>query len=183
MTGWNNFFSIEHNPLSDSIPSLLLSSVVSQGTVLGAILFLIHINDMELIQDSSTISFADDTKISREIQLTEDTEILQSDLNNVIDWSPANNMELHEKKFESLRGRLQRTSGKWGGGWFWNFGHSRTGGGGWFVKVRTSENFWKNRNSKICHSSLKVKLEIIIDRDSNMRAFTYDVCSNLGVSK
>ena len=29
----------------------------------------------------------------------------------------------------------------------------------------------------------KVKLEIIIDRYSNMRAFTYDVCSNLGVSK
>ena len=34
-----------------------------------------------------------------------------------------------------------------------------------------------------CQSSLKLKLEIIIDRDSNMRAFTYDVCSNLGVSK
>ena len=32
-------------------------------------------------------------------------------------------------------------------------------------------------------ATLKLKLEIIIDRDSNMRAFTYDVCSNLGVSK
>ena len=31
--------------------------------------------------------------------------------------------------------------------------------------------------------NLKLKLEIIIDRDSNMRAFTYDVCSNLGVGK
>ena len=63
--------------------------------------------DLELaIQDSSTSSFADDTRISREIQLTEDTEILQSDLNNVIDWSTANNMELHEKKFESLSYRL-----------------------------------------------------------------------------
>ena len=28
--------------------------------------------------------------------------------------------------------------------------------------------------------NLKLKLEIIIDGDSNMRAFTYDVCSNLG---
>ena len=56
-------------------------------------------------------------------------------------------------------------------------------GEGWFVKVRTSENFWKNRNSKISQSSLKSKLEIIIDRDSNIIAFTYDVCSNLGVSK
>ena len=38
--------------------------------------------------------------------LVKDTEILQSDLNNVIDWSTANNMELHEKKFESLSYRL-----------------------------------------------------------------------------
>ena len=43
--------------------------------------------------------------------------------------------------------------------------------------------FLKNRNSKISQSSLKLKLEIIIDQDSNMIAFTYDVCSNLGVSK
>ena len=48
------------------------------------------------------------------------------------------------------------------------------GGRGWFCE---------NRNSKISQSSLTLKLEIIIDRDSNMRAFTYDVCSNLGVSK
>ena len=39
------------------------------------------------------------------------------------------------------------------------------------------------KNSKISQSSLKLKLEIIIDRYSNMRAFTYDVCSNLGFSK
>ena len=82
-------------------------SGLPQGTVLGPILFLIYMNDLELaIQDSSTSSFADDTRISREIQLTEDTEILQSDLNNVIDWSTANNMELHEKKFKSLSYRL-----------------------------------------------------------------------------
>ena len=44
------------------------------------------------------------------------------------------------------------------------------------MKVRTSGNFRKNRNSKISQSSLKLKLEIIIDRDSNMIAFTYDIC-------
>ena len=42
------------------------------------------------------------------------------------------------------------------------------GRGGWFVKVRTSENFLKKQNSKISQSSLKLKLEIIIDRDSNI---------------
>ena len=40
----------------------------------------------------------------------------------------------------------------------------------------------KKSKFKISHSSLKLKLEIIIYRDSNMRVFTYDVCSNLGVS-
>ena len=89
-----------------SLTALVISGV-PQGTVLGPILFLIYINDLELaIQDSSTSSFADDTRISRELQLTEDTEILQSDLNNVIDWSTSNKMELHEKKFESLSYRL-----------------------------------------------------------------------------
>ena len=43
-----------------------------------------------------------------------------------------------------LRGRLQRTSGKWGGGGGGVVLKFRTfpdGGRGWFVKVRTSENF------------------------------------------
>ena len=33
-------------------------------------------------------------------------EILQSDLNKIIDWSTANNMELHEKRFESFQTTL-----------------------------------------------------------------------------
>ena len=40
--------------------------------------------------------------------------------------------------YNTLSGRLQRTSGKWGGG---GFEISDIPGGGWFVKVRTSENF------------------------------------------
>ena len=43
--------------------------------------------------------------------------------------------------------------------------------------------FLKKSKFQNFQSSLKLKLEIIIDQDSNMRAFTYDVCSNLGVSK
>ena len=42
----------------------------------------------------------------------------------------------------NVRGRLQRTSGKWGGGGFEISDIPGRGeGGGWFVKVRTSENF------------------------------------------
>ena len=50
---------------------------------------------------------------------------------------------------------------------------ARTGGGGWFVKFGRPK-----ISEKIeIQSSLKLKLEIIIYRDSNMRAFTYDVSS------
>ena len=42
---------------------------------------------------------------------------------------------------EPLRGRLQRTSGKWGGGGGFEISDiPGRGEGGWFVKVRTSEN-------------------------------------------
>ena len=57
------------------------------------------------------------------------------------------------------------------------------GGGLWkFGRPKISE---KIEIPKISQSSLELKLEIIINRDSNMIAFTYDydVCSNLGVSK
>ena len=78
-------------------------SGVPQGTVLGPILFLIYINDLESsIEDSTSSSFADDTRISRMIEYVCDTQSLQSDLDNVVRWSASNNMELHEKKFEFL---------------------------------------------------------------------------------
>ena len=40
-----------------------------------------------------------------------------------------------------------------------------------------------SREQRYLAYNLNLKLEIIIARDPNMRAFTYDVCSNLGVSK
>jgi retron-type reverse transcriptase len=89
-----------------SLPFPVISGV-PQGTVLGPILFLMYINDLETtIKDSTASSFADDTRISRQIELTQDTEKLQYDLNNVIEWSKSNNMELHEQKFEFLSYRL-----------------------------------------------------------------------------
>ena len=85
-----------------STPSPVVSGV-PQGTVLGPILFLIYIDDLETnVEDSESSCFADDTRLSRLIDYIQDTELLQEDLNNVVEWSSANNMELHEKKFEYL---------------------------------------------------------------------------------
>ena len=80
-----------------------VKSGVPQGTVLGPIIFLIYINELETaIEESIANYFADDTRISRVIDFCTDTELLQSDLNNVVEWSASNNMELHENKFEYL---------------------------------------------------------------------------------
>ena len=80
-------------------------SGVPQGTVLGPILFLILINDIDKnINSSSFVSlYADDTRITRKIQNESDIESLQSDLETLYDWQKNNNMEFNSKKFEILR--------------------------------------------------------------------------------
>ena len=71
--------------------------------MLGPVLFLIFINDLETATGSSTIRFfADDTRISRQIECCRDHEQLQKDLEGVLKWSRENNMRLHEEKFELL---------------------------------------------------------------------------------
>ena len=87
---------------SHSSPQKVISGV-PQGTVLGPILFIIYLNDLEsCIKHSVISSFADDTRLKRAINTTEDTVLLQSDLNNSIRWSDENNMQLHQSKFELI---------------------------------------------------------------------------------
>ena len=56
-------------------------SGVPQGSVLGPLLFLICVDELNKIVNSSNMMFADDTKISKKIQNNqEDIEALQRDL-------------------------------------------------------------------------------------------------------
>ncbi|XP_056459756.1 alpha-N-acetylgalactosaminide alpha-2,6-sialyltransferase 5b isoform X1 [Gadus chalcogrammus] len=55
-------------------------------------------------------SFADDTKIQRKIDVSEDAEIVQEDLDNIIEWSKKNNMVLHQDKFMLLRYRTNKST-------------------------------------------------------------------------
>jgi len=79
-------------------------SGVIQGSVLGPILFIIFINDLQHYVKSSTLRcFADDTRLTKRINNSqEDTCLMQNDLNHVITWSKSNNMELNESKFELI---------------------------------------------------------------------------------
>ena len=86
-----------------SNPSQVVSSV-PQGTVLAPLLFLILISDIDKnVLHSFVSSFADDTRIGKEISSAEDTHLLQEDINHVFTWAEDNNMEFNEEKFQLIR--------------------------------------------------------------------------------
>ena len=66
---------------------------VPQGTVLGPLLFLIMISDIDKDVSASTlVSFADDTRLYSGVGDVTDCDNLQLDLNAVYDWASSNNM-------------------------------------------------------------------------------------------
>ena len=82
-----------------SKPTPILSGV-PQGSVLGPLLFLILMIDIdEHILDSLLGSFADDTKLWKAIKSLLQNHQLQEDLEHVYHWSVLNNMFFNEDKF------------------------------------------------------------------------------------
>ena len=68
-------------------------SGVPQGTVLGPLLFLIMISDINKGTTSSKlVSFADDTRVYSNIAEADDCDNLQYDLNSIYNWAVHNNM-------------------------------------------------------------------------------------------
>ena len=91
-----NGFLSEHQPVISGVP---------QGSVLGPLLFLILLDDIDKDISVETLikSFADDTRATRGVNSVKDTSLLQDDLNRIYAWSKSANMELNDDKFESLR--------------------------------------------------------------------------------
>ena len=87
--------------LSDPAPVL---SGVPLGSVIGPLLFLILIGDIDSkVAHSFIASFADDTRLLREVKNVQDASSLQTDLEGVYEWAVDNNSTFNNKKFEALR--------------------------------------------------------------------------------
>ncbi|KAG0725695.1 putative RNA-directed DNA polymerase from transposon X-element [Chionoecetes opilio] len=100
LTGRTQKVSVQGH-LSD--PSDVVSGV-PQGSVLGPLLFLIMIGDIDRgLRHSQATSFADDTRVKRGIATEEDVARLQEDLNHLLDWADTNNMSMNSDKFELMK--------------------------------------------------------------------------------
>ena len=88
--------------ISELVPVV---SGVPQGTVLGPVLFLIHIRciSARISPGTSSSSFADDTKVWRGVRSDEDCQVLQTDLQSIYDWADQVSMVFNSEKFEWLR--------------------------------------------------------------------------------
>ena len=75
-----------------------VTSGVPQGSVLGPVLFLIYINDLDEEIISKLSKFADDTKLCKGIRNTEDVNILQGDLDALHNWATDWQMQFNTDK-------------------------------------------------------------------------------------
>ena len=85
-------------------------SGVPQGTVLGPLLFLCHINDLPQCVNSQIRLFADDCLLYRQINNQRDHLTLQSDLDNLQSWASTWGMRFNTRKcfIMSIRNKSQR---------------------------------------------------------------------------
>lgn len=79
-----------------------VTSGVPQGSVLGPVLFLIFINDIDEKLLSWILTFADDTKLSGTVRDERQRESLQKDLTTLENWSKTWQMEFNTAKCKVL---------------------------------------------------------------------------------
>ena len=96
----------------DGIQSDLVTvdSGVPQGTVLGPILFLLHINDLPSVISSKVRLFADDCLVHREIKNRQDQIALQKDLNMQLPRKQTPSCHSWGATWRAVRKKLRETA-------------------------------------------------------------------------
>eukprot|EP00116_Pleurobrachia_bachei_P008526 sb/3468788/ len=87
----------------------LVISGVPQGTVIGPLLFLVYMIDIETLLSGTVLTFADDSKLWKAIKSLEEREELQKSLAVFARWATDNNMSLHQDKGEVMNYTLRST--------------------------------------------------------------------------
>ena len=107
LIGWVNSFLIGRSQcvVVDGERSEFVSvdSGVPQGTVLGPLLFLLHINDLPQSVCSSVRLFANDCLLYKTITSMEDTLVLQRDLDSLKEWGSRWGMRFNVSKCNIMR--------------------------------------------------------------------------------
>ena len=85
-----------------SSPWLNVKSGVPQGSVLGPVLFLIYVNDLDDGLMCKVSKFADDTKITSKVTTSQEKEALQSDLDRLTCWANKWQMKFNVDKCKVL---------------------------------------------------------------------------------
>ena len=137
-------------------PQLLVTCGVPQGSILGPLLFLLYINDMNLAVESSTIfHFADDTNLLYSAKNLKTLRInLNKDLKLLHEWLCANRLSLNEGKTEFIVFRPPRC----------NIG----------VRITLTLN-----HTKLFESSKVKYLGIILDNKLNWKPHITELCKKL----
>ena len=76
----------------------IVGSGVPQGSVLGPLLFLIYVNDLDGGIESSLVKFADDTKLGGLANSLEYTKVIQEDLDRIQKWADTWQMKFNIAK-------------------------------------------------------------------------------------
>ncbi len=81
---------------------MVVSSGVPQRSILGALLFIIYINNLPTSVTCNSDLFADDSVLSRKIVNEADCIELQEDIDRVVDWSKSWQLQLRTDKCKIL---------------------------------------------------------------------------------